>query len=76
MPGAIREEHSGSGTDEFYFILSREGELLLDDVPHELLTGHLVAHQGGGVLRLAKYGNGAPELARDWGTQPVYHDDH
>jgi 2-epi-5-epi-valiolone synthase len=43
-PGADCGEHRHTRTEELYFILSGEGELLLNDVPHQVRSGHLIAN--------------------------------
>ncbi len=55
-PGASCDVPARSGTDTFCFILAGEGELLLDDVPHPLLPGHLIAHRSGTVHRFKNLG--------------------
>ena len=44
---AFREEHAQTGTDKFCFVLAGEGELHVDDVPHHLRPGHLIATRTG-----------------------------
>jgi mannose-6-phosphate isomerase-like protein (cupin superfamily) len=43
-PGAVCGEHQHTRTEELYFILSGEGELRLNDVPHRVRPGHLIAN--------------------------------
>ncbi|MDQ3763904.1 MAG: cupin domain-containing protein [Actinomycetota bacterium] len=43
-PGAVCGEHRHTRTEELYFILSGEGELLINDVPHRVRPGHLIAN--------------------------------
>lgn len=43
-PGADCGEHRHTRTEELYFIISGEGELLLNDVPHPVRPGHLIAN--------------------------------
>jgi 3-dehydroquinate synthetase/quercetin dioxygenase-like cupin family protein len=43
-PGAVCGEHRHTRTEELYFIVSGEGELLLNDVPHRVRPGHLIAN--------------------------------
>jgi mannose-6-phosphate isomerase-like protein (cupin superfamily) len=42
--GAVCGEHLHTRTEELYFIISGEGELLLNDVPHRIRPGHLIAN--------------------------------
>jgi 2-epi-5-epi-valiolone synthase len=42
--GAACGEHRHTRTEELYFIVSGEGELLLNDVPHRVRPGHLIAN--------------------------------
>jgi mannose-6-phosphate isomerase-like protein (cupin superfamily) len=37
-------EHRHTRTEELYFVISGEGEILLDDVPHRIRAGHLVVN--------------------------------
>lgn len=55
-PGVVCEEHPHTRTEEFYFILSGEGELLLDDVTHQVRPGHLIANRHGTVHRFRNLG--------------------
>jgi 3-dehydroquinate synthase len=75
-PGTSREEHAQAGTDKFCFVLAGEGELHVDDVPHRLRPGHLVATRAGTVHRFENPGSqdlswlvievsGAPALSAD-----------
>jgi 2-epi-5-epi-valiolone synthase len=75
-PGASREEQAQAGTDKFCFVLDGEGELHVDDVPHRLRPGHLVATRAGTVQRFENRGprdlswlvieiSGAPALSAD-----------
>lgn len=43
-PGAVCGEHCHTRTEELYFVISGEGELLLDDVPRKVRPGHLIAN--------------------------------
>jgi mannose-6-phosphate isomerase-like protein (cupin superfamily) len=43
-PGAVCGEHKHTRTEELYFVVSGEGELLLNDVPHQVRPGHLIAN--------------------------------
>jgi mannose-6-phosphate isomerase-like protein (cupin superfamily) len=43
-PGAVCGEHRHTRTEELYFVISGEGEILLDDVPHRIRPGHLVVN--------------------------------
>lgn len=43
-PGAACGEHRHTRTEELYFIVSGEGELLINDVPHRVRPGHLIAN--------------------------------
>jgi uncharacterized cupin superfamily protein len=81
-PGASCEVRARSGTDTFSFVLAGEGELLVDDVPHQLGAGRLIASRSGTVHRFKNLGtqdlswlvievlgpSGAPELSEDAAT--------
>jgi uncharacterized cupin superfamily protein len=43
-PGGVCGEHRHTRTEELYFVLSGEGELLLNDVTHRVRAGHLIAN--------------------------------
>ena len=43
-PGAVCGAHRHTRTEELYFIVSGEGELLLNDVTHRVRPGHLIAN--------------------------------
>lgn len=43
-PGADCGEHQHTRTEELYFIVSGEGELVLNGVPHRVRPGHLIAN--------------------------------
>jgi 3-dehydroquinate synthase len=79
-PGAVQEEHTQIGTDKFCFVLAGEGELHVDDVPHHLRPGHLIATRTGTVHRFENLGtedlswlvievSGAPALSADVPTR-------
>ncbi|RBQ20647.1 2-epi-5-epi-valiolone synthase [Spongiactinospora rosea] len=55
-PGAVREEVVQSGTDKFCFVLVGAGELHVDEVPHEVRPGYLVATRAGAVHRFVNQG--------------------
>ncbi|WP_199440242.1 iron-containing alcohol dehydrogenase [Umezawaea beigongshangensis] len=55
-PGAVREEHAGTGTDKLFFVLAGEGELHADEVPHEMRPGYLIATRAGVAHRFANPG--------------------
>lgn len=43
-PGAVCGEHRHTRTEELYFIVSGEGELVLNGVTHRVRPGHLIAN--------------------------------
>ncbi|MFJ2753639.1 cupin domain-containing protein [Streptomyces sp. NPDC087297] len=43
-PGAVSGEHRHTRTEELYFVISGEGEILLNDVAHRIRPGHLVVN--------------------------------
>ena len=43
-PGAVCGEHRHTRTEELYFIVAGEGELVINDVPHQVRPGHLIAN--------------------------------
>lgn len=43
-PGAVCGEHRHTRTEELYFIVGGRGELVLDDVPHQVRPGHLIVN--------------------------------
>ncbi|MDH6218219.1 cupin domain-containing protein [Streptomyces pseudovenezuelae] len=43
-PGAVCGEHHHTRTEELYFVISGEGEILLNDIPHRIRPGHLVVN--------------------------------
>ncbi|WP_327591605.1 cupin domain-containing protein [Streptomyces chartreusis] len=43
-PGAVCGEHRHTRTEELYFVIAGEGEILLNDVPHRIRSGHLVVN--------------------------------
>ncbi|MGW5052706.1 iron-containing alcohol dehydrogenase [Actinokineospora sp. NPDC004072] len=53
-PGAVRDERPD--TDRFYFVLAGDGRLDVDDAPHRLRPGHLVATRTGSAHRFANLG--------------------
>jgi 3-dehydroquinate synthetase/mannose-6-phosphate isomerase-like protein (cupin superfamily) len=55
-PGAVCVERRHTRTEELYFILSGEGELLLNDVPHQVRPGHLIANGLGTKHRFQNLG--------------------
>jgi mannose-6-phosphate isomerase-like protein (cupin superfamily) len=55
-PGAVCGEHRHTRTEELYFIVSGEGELLLNGVPHRVRPGHLIANRLGTRHRFRNLG--------------------
>ena len=60
-PGAACGEHLHTRTEELYFIVSGEGELVLNDVPHRVRPGHLIVN---GLGTRHAFRNPGPEEMR------------
>lgn len=56
-PGGECGEHEHTRTEELYFIVSGDGELVLNGVPHRVRPGHLIANGLGTRHRFRNLGD-------------------